>query len=338
MTSKTSKTWIPDRVAASYTDDEIMETPIFHDIGVISPGVSEEAKIELSRQCITAKYEASRIRQNDLAEIFEMLGRQGISGDKILLNRETMTAKVVKDRTTRWGPKHYVQLIGQTFTRTLLTSYHKDRNGIYNLYIEGPWLGHSVPFRARIVDPNGFETRFPPYDLNEGPQETDAYREVRCMTDLTRKSAANQPQSPAVFFNLVRPEIPKIEVEKAPSAKQKECRDCQNSVDKRSTRCKACNAKHKASSFKSTKVLWPDGDALIKLIAETSQASVARSLGVSRERVRQRKLKVENWEEKLAAAKEETAQRRPRAIETSPSPKMPKKVRRGRRVRGRRQR
>jgi hypothetical protein len=162
-----------------------------------------------------------------------------------------------------------------------------------------------------MVDPHGEETRYPPYSLEEGPQITDTYQEVRCMTDLTRKSIAQQPQSPAVFFNLEKPEVVEAVSPRTPTpAATKPCRDCQEPVDKRSTRCKSCSAKHKASSFQSTKTAWPNDEGLINLIAETNQSTVARALGVSRERVRQKKIKIENWKEKLAAAKEAISESR----------------------------
>lgn len=280
----TSPIWIPDRTAGQYTDDEVKKTPIFQDISTVSPGMSDNTLIAITRQCIAAKYEAlqKQSHQNLMDKVFTLLNQHGVTGDKIVLNRDKQTAKAP---TTRWGPKQYQEIIGQSFTR-FLKSPISSRNGTYTLYIEEPWPDHQVPFRARLVDPHGFETRYPPRSNLGELQRTDTYQEVSRMTNLTQKSLAQHPHSPAVFFKL-----------HSSMVLTKKCLDCPSIIYMKSSRCKSCNDVHKS------KARWPDEENLINQVANSSQAAVARSLGVSRERVRQRLASIDNYQEKLISAR-----------------------------------
>jgi hypothetical protein len=195
-----SKTWNPSKTGSQYTQEEILDTPVYHDLLLINPELQSDVDVlvAMARDFITAKFNASQSLTAVVASFFAALEAHGIVGDQVLLDRETLAAKVLRNKTTRWKARHYAELIGEVFYRELQA--RNDRKGTYTLYIEEPWPNSEIPFRARLVDPDGFETRYPP--RQKTARKTKTYLEVTSMSALTKECKAKAGMSPSVFFGL----------------------------------------------------------------------------------------------------------------------------------------
>lgn len=202
-----TKTWTMSHVPSAYTDKMLKETPVYSTLQTLNPELPEKDLLSLTKETLIKKWDATlKQREPELLEkLLKILDDYGYDDEIITINRREKIIEGQRGPTTRFHPEDYVKYIGEEFQVEKISPNHPERNGIYSLKIEAPGTvtGYKTPppVNLRLVDPTGFELRWPPQKANR-PKSGDGFKEVGSITQLTGASKGAWPQSPAVIFGL----------------------------------------------------------------------------------------------------------------------------------------
>jgi len=205
--------WVPTKAPDYYSEDEVRQTPLYQSLCRLHPSFPDEVLIKLAQTAIEEYWAASQeaIEQAAAEAVVELLEQYGFHASRYTIDAEEMTIKCRNPNHHRFSQADYVHYIGQEFVKNITTGAEK-RQGTWRLIISEPpkWrpnnMNTSPKVTLRLVDPDGYETRYPPRDWRN-PKTFATYREVRSPTAVTSESRAGWPQSPAVIFGLQRPGV-----------------------------------------------------------------------------------------------------------------------------------
>ena len=218
-------TWEPEKAADAYTDEEVINTPIYRGMLKTLPTRTDpEVTLQVTREILKSLWDQKKNDPLLLAakSLFQLALDRGIVGPASKLTIKADGSYSTDRRNVaqggRFSSADYAKFIGQNngsaaamhggFVREVKRAKKISAHGIYELVLSAPLPDHPTEklfsatlYQRTLYGEERSKVCYPPKDP-DNPVNTAELIEVSTMTALMAQSHLGNPTSPAVWFGL----------------------------------------------------------------------------------------------------------------------------------------